>query len=125
MITLDFLDRENLYLRVDKRVDIMMEEGLLSEVDSLYKRGLLPGGSTAAQAIGYKEIISAIEGKCTLEEAVEQIKLSTRRYAKRQLTWFRHEQDAKRVFVDGLEGMRDYGEVLAEALFCCKEFLED
>ena len=125
MITLDFLDRENLYRRVDKRVDIMMEEGLLSEVDSLYKRGLLPGGSTAAQAIGYKEIISAIDGKCTVEEATEQIKLSTRRYSKRQLTWFRHEKDARRIFVDNTEGMRDYGEILAEALFSCKEFLKD
>jgi tRNA dimethylallyltransferase len=125
MITLDFLDRENLYLRVDKRVDIMMKEGLLSEVDSLYKNGLLPCGSTAAQAIGYKEIISAIEGKCTLEEATEQIKLSTRRYAKRQLTWFRHEKEARRIFVDDSEGMRDYSEVLAEALCLCKKFLEN
>ena len=125
MITLDFLDRENLYLRVDKRVDIMMKEGLLSEVDSLYKNGLLPCGSTAAQAIGYKEIISAIEGKCTLEEATEQIKLSTRRYAKRQLTWFRHEKEARRIFVDDSEGMRDFGEVLAEALCLCKNFLEN
>jgi tRNA dimethylallyltransferase len=103
----------------------MMNEGLLSEVDSLYKRGLLPSGSTAAQAIGYKEIISAIEGECTVKEAIEQIKLSTRRYAKRQLTWFRHEKEAKRIFVDGSEGMRDFGEVLAKALCLCKKFLEN
>ncbi len=123
MITLDFLDRENLYSRVDRRVDIMMDEGLYNEVETLYSAGLLPKGSTAAQAIGYKEIISAFEGCCTLSEAIEQIKISTRRYAKRQLTWFRHEQEAKRIYVDSTEGMRPYSEILDEALSFGKEFI--
>ena len=116
MITLDFHDRETLYGRVDRRVDIMMEEGLLQEVKDLYERGLLVGG-TASQAIGYKEIVSYLEGRCTLSESVEEIKLSSRRYAKRQLTWFRHEEGAATVFVDGEDGkIRDLSELLSEAL---------
>ncbi len=82
-------DREELYSRIDRRVDIMIESGLENEVRSLVDSGKLPRSSTAAQAIGYKEIIEYFDGKCTLAEAVEQIKLSTRHYAKRQLTWFR------------------------------------
>lgn len=99
MITLDVHDRENLYRRVDARVDAMMAEGLLDEVRTLYGAGLLPEHTTASQAIGYKELISYIEGRSTLEEAIELLKLSSRRYAKRQLTWFRHER-AERVFID-------------------------
>ena len=116
MITLDFFNRENLYARVDKRVDVMMSEGLFSEVRSLYEAGKLPDGSTAAQAIGYKEIISALRGECTVEEAAELIKLSSRRYAKRQITWFRHEAEAVRICVDSDTGMHEYGEVLNDAL---------
>jgi tRNA dimethylallyltransferase len=86
MITLDFHNRDLLYSRVDLRVDQMMEEGLLSEVKSLWERGMLVPETTAAQAIGYKEIVEYLEGKCSLAEAVEKIKLSSRRYAKRQLT---------------------------------------
>lgn len=121
MITLDFHDRENLYSRVDRRVDIMMEEGLLSEVSSL--RGVL--GSTASQAIGYKEIIEHLEGKCSLDDAVEKIKISSRRYAKRQLTWFRHEGEAKTLFVDTEDGvMKDSGEIFSEALAICEQLLK-
>ena len=121
MITLDFHNRDTLYERVDRRVDIMMEEGLLSEVESLWTRGLLKDG-TAAQAIGYKEIVEYLEGKCSLPEAVEQIKLASRRYAKRQLTWFRHETGAMTLFVDDEEGaMRGVDEILAEAIGCCKK----
>lgn len=124
MITLDFESRELLYDRVDKRVDIMMAEGLCDEVKSLYERGLLPKGSTAREAIGYKEIISAIEGECTLDEAVEEIKLSSRRYAKRQLTWFRHERDAVPLVVDRDGKMRDIEELVSEAITAAKEFLK-
>ena len=88
MITLDFHNRDNLYKRVDMRVDQMMEEGLLDEVSALYRSGILKKGTTAAQAIGYKEIISYLDGECSLSEAVELLKLSTRRYAKRQMKWF-------------------------------------
>ena len=103
MITLDVHDRENLYRRVDTRVDMMMTEGLLDEVRALYGAGLLPEHTTASQAIGYKELISYIEGRATLDEATELLKLSSRRYAKRQLTWFRHEV-AERVYIDTEQG---------------------
>lgn len=117
MLTLDFHNRETLYGRVNLRVDMMMEEGLLDEVRSLYDRGMLVPETTAAQAIGYKEIVEHLEGKCTLDEAVEKIKLSSRRYAKRQLTWFRHEEDAKTLFVDREDGsMKNADELVSEAL---------
>ena len=117
MLTLDFHNRETLYGRVNLRVDMMMEEGLLDEVRSLYDRGMLVPETTAAQAIGYKEIVEHLEGKCTLDEAVEKIKLSSRRYAKRQLTWFRHEDDAKTLFVDREDGsMKNADELVSEAL---------
>ena len=124
MITLDFHDRENLYRRVDKRVDMMMEEGLYAEVESLYKDGLL--GNTASQAIGYKELIEHLEGKITLAEAVENLKLASRRYAKRQLTWFRHERDARVIYMDDEGGvMRPTNEILAEATMLAEEYIRD
>ena len=124
MITLDFHNRDKLYERIDKRVDIMLECGLLSEVRALYEAGLLKEGTTAACAIGYKEMVEHIEGKITLAEATEKIKLASRRYAKRQLTWFRHERDAARLFVDNEEGdMRPYSDVLSDALSMANSFL--
>lgn len=124
MITLDFHDRENLYGRVDARVDIMMREGLLEEVSSLYGSGALSKGSTAAQAIGYKEIIRYLDGEISLAEAVELIKLGTRRYAKRQLTWFRH-NEAMRLYVDTEDGrMRDIGDILSEALTFAQQIIK-
>ena len=117
MLTLDFHNRETLYDRVNLRVDIMMEEGLFDEVKSLYERGMLIPETTAAQAIGYKEIVEHLEGKCSLGDAVEKIKLSSRRYAKRQLTWFRHEKDAIKLFVDREDGsMKDKDELVREAI---------
>ncbi len=125
MITLDFHNRELLYSRVDRRVDIMMEEGLLEEVKSLYEKKMLQGNTTAAQAIGYKEIVSYLRGECTLDEAREQIKLSSRRYAKRQLTWFRHEAEAYRIYADTEDGkMRSTSELLFEAESFARSFLE-
>ena len=125
MMTLDFHDRELLYERVNKRVDVMMNEGLYSEVLSLYEAGLLREDTTAAQAIGYKEIVSAIRGERTLDEAVEEIKLSSRRYAKRQLTWFRNKGDCERLFVDTEGGeLRDLSDICDEAERLAREFLE-
>ena len=126
MITLDFHNRDNLYKRVDLRVDQMMEEGLLDEVTALYKGGILKKGTTAAQAIGYKEIISYIDGESTLSEAVEFLKLSTRRYAKRQLTWFRHNTDAMRLYVDREDGtMKTKDELLTELFAMADELIEN
>lgn len=81
----NYEDREILYQRIGQRVDEMMERGLLEEV----RRLKLPRDSTAAQAIGYKELNAYLDNRITLEQAVNEIKVSTRNYAKRQLTWFR------------------------------------
>lgn len=117
MLTLDFLDRELLYKRVDHRVDLMMEQGLLSEVEALFCDGMLDPSFTASAAIGYKELVDYLEGRCSLQSAVETIKLSSRRYAKRQLTWFRHERDALRLFVDREDGsMKSEDELICEAM---------
>ncbi len=125
MITLDFHNRENLYRRVDERVDIMIRDGLESEVRALYEKGLLIKNSTAAQAIGYKELIDFIEGNIALSEAVELIKLSSRRYAKRQLTWFRHEEGAYRLYLDTEEGvMRGFDSILSEGYRAAKDLTE-
>ncbi|MCA0988127.1 tRNA (adenosine(37)-N6)-dimethylallyltransferase MiaA [Guptibacillus algicola] len=85
------MDRETLYERINRRVDLMMEEGLLAEARSLYEQGVKDCQSI--QAIGYKEIYRFIEGKVTYEDAIEELKQNSRRYAKRQLTWFRHQMD--------------------------------
>ena len=78
-------DRQALIERIDKRVDLMMEQGLLEEAKALYpKRDL-----NALNTVGYKELFAYFDGQCTLEEAVEQIKIHTRQYAKRQMTWLR------------------------------------
>ena len=125
MITIDFHDRELLYDRVDRRVDIMMTEGLLNEVETLYRAGLISSG-TASAAIGYKELVEYIEGRCSLAEAVESLKLASRRYAKRQLTWFRHEKDARVIYADTADGKMKSGEqMLAEALILAEELREE
>ena len=85
------MDRELLYERIDARVDKMLENGLLEEVKSL-----LPfQNKNALQTGGYKEIFSFYNNECTLEEAIANIKQNTRRFAKRQLTWFRKDKDIK------------------------------
>ena len=81
-------DRAHLYLRIEARVDAMIEQGLLDEVRQLYEKGLLAPNTTAGQAIGYKEFAAYLRGECTLEAAISDLKTATRRYAKRQLTWF-------------------------------------
>lgn len=86
------MDRELLYSRINQRVDLMMEQGLLEEVKGLFDQQIY---SQAVRGIGYKEIYDYLEGKATLEEAVEQVKQNSRRYAKRQLTWFRNKMDVK------------------------------
>lgn len=85
-------ERENLYNRIEKRVDIMMAQGLLEEVQRLKNMGY-HRQMVSMQGLGYKEILDYLDGKCTLDEAVATIKLETRHFAKRQLTWFRRERD--------------------------------
>lgn len=82
-------DRDALHRRIDRRVDEMVKAGLRREVEWLMENGYLESGTTAAQAIGYKEYAAALRGECTESEAIEEIKIATHRYARRQLTWFR------------------------------------
>ena len=96
-----FKDRELLYSRINQRVDIMIKEGLLEEAFSLYvKREEL--SKTAAQAIGYKELFLYFDNILSKEEAIEKLKQETRKYAKRQLTWFKKDERINWIFADGL-----------------------
>lgn len=85
---LDFARRGELYRRIDLRVGLMLQQGLVEEIRGLLADGI-PERATAMQAIGYKEFVDALDGRCTIEEAADQVRQSSRRYAKRQLTWFR------------------------------------
>ena len=85
---LDFADRADLYARIDLRVSIMLEQGLEEEIRTLLSEGI-PPKCTAMQAIGYKEFVDAMDGRISIAEAADQVRQSSRRYAKRQLTWFR------------------------------------
>ena len=94
---LAFRDREDMKRLIDRRVDQMMAAGLPEEVRALLDRGV-PPRATALQAIGYKELLPALAGERTLEEAAEEIKLRSRQYAKRQLTWLRRNPDIHWIF---------------------------
>ena len=87
-------DRNRLYRRIDRRVDLMMEQGLVEEVKRLKEMGC-HRGLTSMQGLGYKEILDYLDGTCTLEEAVYILKRDTRHFAKRQLTWFKRERDVR------------------------------
>ena len=85
-------NRQDLYDRIDRRVDIMLHDGLVDEIRRLLDTGISEK-CTAMQAIGYKEFVQALHGQCSLEDAAAQVKQSSRHYAKRQLTWFRRNPD--------------------------------
>ena len=85
-------ERALLYERIDKRVDVMMENGLLDEVKRLKEKNI-PSKATSMQGIGYREILEYLDGNCTLDEAVYNIKLNSRHFAKRQMTWFRNKDE--------------------------------
>lgn len=90
-------DRDKLYDRINKRVDEMMQNGLVDECRRVYEKGEI---KTACQAIGFKELIPYFKGVCSVEECIDKIKLETRHYAKRQLTWFRRMSGIRWVYVD-------------------------
>jgi tRNA dimethylallyltransferase len=96
---LNFRDRAKLYARIDARVDQMLAQGLEQEVQRLLEAGVDPQ-TTAMQAIGYKELASALRGECTVEEAACRIKQASRNYAKRQLTWFRRNDKIRWIYPD-------------------------
>lgn len=97
LICLDAKDRQYLYDRINLRVDIMLDMGLLDEAREFFRTEV---SSTARQAIGYKELKPYIDGIVTLEQATEKLKMETRRYAKRQLTWFRRYKDINWLYID-------------------------
>ena len=97
-LCLGYRDRSVLYRRIDQRVDQMLEKGILAEAELVWKNR--ERYRTAAQAIGYKEFFPYLEGKQTLPECVNSLKQATRNYAKRQLTWFRHQGDVVWLYVD-------------------------
>lgn len=92
------MDRQMLYNRIEERIDLMLQQGLVDEVAALMEKGFGPG-LVAMQGLGYKEIVSYLQGECSYEEAVTLLKRDTRRFAKRQLSWFRHMKDIEWVDV--------------------------
>ena len=107
-IALAFRDRADMWELINRRVDKMVREGLLEEVQALLARGV-PRDATALQAIGYKELLGVVEGTATLEEAAEEVKLRSRQYAKRQLTWLRRNPALHWIF---WEKERDFARAL-------------
>ena len=87
-LAVDYVNRQDLYDRIDLRVHLMIKDGLLDEIRSLLAEGI-PEKATAMQAIGYKEFVDALAGRSTLDDAIASLQQSSRRYAKRQLTWFK------------------------------------
>ena len=96
------MPRDELYARIEARVDEMIKEGLVDEVEALRDRGLKKSDNSM-QAIGYRQILSYLDGECELEDAIEAIKTDTRHFAKRQLTWFRKEKET--IWVSAEDGM--------------------
>lgn len=106
------MDREILYDRINKRVDIMIEKGLIQEVQELLNK--YKEFPTAMQGLGYKEVVEYLKGNYTKEEMIEKIKMETRRYAKRQLTWFR--KNKQTIWLDGALNMQNNIDIILEAI---------
>ena len=104
-LALNYRDRQTLYDRINLRVHIMLEQGLEQEARWLLDHGYAP---TAAQAIGYKEMFGYLNGEETLEQAIEKIQQGSRRYAKRQLTWFRRNEAVQWLYPDDFENREDF-----------------
>ena len=122
VIGLRYHSRELLWSRIDRRVELMLEQGLLDETRRLDEMGVFERNATAAQAIGYKELLGALHGEIPLDEAVTALKLATRHYAKRQMTWFSAKPYVRWIFADTEDGvMREGTSVIDEALSLCRE----
>ena len=122
VIALRYNDRELLYDRIDRRVDIMISEGLIQETELLMKEGIFEKNTTASQAIGYKEMLGYINGETSLEDAVSTLKTATRRYAKRQMTWFSSKNYVRWIDADRSGSVRPFDEIVAEACGLIAEF---
>ena len=118
-VGLFYEDRQELYSRIDRRVDMMLEMGLEAETRALLSEGVFDRNATAAQAIGYKELLGYIRGEETLEAAVDRLKMATRRYAKRQITWFSSKEYVTPVWVRDAEKEKTFEDIvnIAEKLF--------
>lgn len=116
VIGLRFEERALLYERIDARVEEMLRMGLLEETRTLMEAGVFDRNSTAAMAIGYKELLGALRGERTLAESVEILKRATRRYAKRQLTWFGGRDYVRWITLDRDGTLRDREEIVEEAI---------
>lgn len=112
------MDRDELYTRINQRVELQIKQGLLDEVKRIHE--LNNDKITAVQSIGYKEIIPYLEGKVTLDEAVEELKKVTRRYAKRQYTWFKHQLDVRWV----KSNPENFYKTINEAIKIVKEYFK-
>ena len=122
VIGLRYHSRERLYSRIDQRVDMMLKDGLLDETKRLLDGGVFEHNATAAQAIGYKELLGYLRGECTLDAAVDSLKLATRHYAKRQMTWFAAKDYVRWIDADDEDGtIRDFDDILTEALTLARE----
>lgn len=106
-------DRAVLYDRINRRVDLMLEDGLVKEVQGLLNEGVSPA-SVSMQGLGYKEIVAYLKGECTLEEAVYVLKRDTRHFAKRQITWFKREDEV--IWLNRPEFNQSEEDILAEML---------
>jgi tRNA dimethylallyltransferase len=113
VIGLDYRNRQTLYDRINLRVDLMMDSGLLAEANEVLNR---PNSQTALQAIGYKELVPYFHGECSLEESVEHVKRESRRYAKRQLTWFRRDEDIHWIMADDYDNFDEVAEQANRAI---------
>ncbi len=122
ILGLFYRDRQRLYDRIEKRVHAMLRAGLCEECERLYRAGYLEPGSTAAQAIGYKEILPAIKGDVSLAEATQTLITATRRYAKRQLTWFSAMAGVHPIYADDECGMKSEKALTEEALAIYSQF---
>ena len=120
-IGLNARNRDVLYDRINLRVDLMIQEGLLEEARVFQESGV---GSTAAQAIGIKEMMPYLNGSASLEDCTEKLKLDTRHYAKRQLTWFRRNQDVHWLFLDDYEDKAQLYDAAVQ-LIKNEEFLDE
>ena len=111
-------DREQVYDRINRRVDSMLEQGLVKEVQELLDTGVSTG-SVSMQGLGYKEIAAYLHGKCTLEEAVYVLKRDTRHFAKRQITWFKREENV--IWLHRQDFKNQEEQILAEMLKIIEE----
>ena len=116
VIGLRYAARELLYARIEQRVDQMLADGLLSETKALLEEGVFEANTTAAQAIGYKELLGYLRGEQSLAEATEALKTATRRYAKRQMTWFGAKDYVQWIDMEREGILRPTEEILTELL---------